>query len=96
VRQGELFDYLVSRHRLSESEARRFTRQVMSALAYCHKQGIVHRDLKLENILLDEEGNVKVTDFGFSNVYREDNLMSTFVGSPAYAAPGLSYVLWLL
>eukprot|EP00049_Salpingoeca_infusionum_P010048 m.170287 g.170287 ORF g.170287 m.170287 type:complete len:861 (-) comp14527_c2_seq4:491-3073(-) len=84
---GELFDYLVSRHRLSESEGRRFIRQIMQALSYCHSQGIVHRDLKLENLLLDSEDNIKVTDFGFSNVFLEDRLMSTFVGSPAYCAP---------
>jgi serine/threonine protein kinase len=49
---GELFDYLVSRRRLSESEAQRFVRQILSALDFCHSKGVVHRDLKLENLLL--------------------------------------------
>eukprot|EP00051_Salpingoeca_urceolata_P004899 m.68699 g.68699 ORF g.68699 m.68699 type:complete len:739 (+) comp13921_c0_seq2:375-2591(+) len=84
---GELFDYLVSRQRLAERETRKFVRQIISALEFCHDKGVVHRDLKLENLLLDGAGNIKVTDFGFSNMFREDHLMSTFVGSPSYAAP---------
>eukprot|EP01137_Pigoraptor_chileana_P017011 Opistho-2@74453 len=84
---GELFDYIVARHRLNEKEARKFIRQMISAIHYCHKNGIVHRDLKLENLLLDKNGNIKITDFGFSAMYRPGQLMTTFVGSPAYAAP---------
>lgn len=84
---GELFDYLVSRTRLSEREAQKFIRQTLKALSYCHHAGIVHRDLKLENLLLDEDSSIKIADFGFSNMYFEDQLMSTFAGTVAYAPP---------
>lgn len=57
---GELYDYLSERKVLSEEEARRIFRQVATAVYYCHKHKICHRDLKLENILLDEHGNAKV------------------------------------
>lgn len=57
---GELYDYLSERKVLSEEEARRIFRQVATAVYYCHKHKICHRDLKLENILLDEQGNAKV------------------------------------
>lgn len=57
---GELYDYLSERKVLNEEEARRIFRQVSTAIYYCHKHKICHRDLKLENILLDEHGNAKV------------------------------------
>jgi serine/threonine protein kinase len=60
---GELYDYLSERKVLTEEEARRIFRQVSTAIYYCHKHKICHRDLKLENILLDEHGNAKVSDF---------------------------------
>ncbi|ORY49962.1 Pkinase-domain-containing protein [Rhizoclosmatium globosum] len=84
---GELFDYIISKHVLPESEARTKFRQLLSAIQYCHINGIVHRDLKPENILLDSHGNMKLIDFGFSNVVRDGNMMDTFCGSPSYAAP---------
>ncbi|XP_024888828.1 uncharacterized protein LOC112465497 isoform X1 [Temnothorax curvispinosus] len=84
---GELYDYLSERKVLGEHEARRIFRQIATAVFYCHKHKICHRDLKLENILLDQVGNAKIADFGLSNVFDEQRLLSTFCGSPLYASP---------
>lgn len=62
---GELYDYLSERKVLTEDEARRIFRQIATAVYYCHKHKICHRDLKLENILLDEHGNAKVSELFF-------------------------------
>ena len=60
---GELYDYLSEKKCLEELEAKRIFRQIATAVYYCHKNNICHRDLKLENILLDENGNAKVRLF---------------------------------
>ncbi|NWR81232.1 MELK kinase, partial [Centropus unirufus] len=88
---GELFDYIVSKDRLSEEEARVFFRQIVSAIAYVHSQGYAHRDLKPENMLIDEERNLKLIDFGLCAKPKGglDYHLSTCCGSPAYAAPEL-------
>lgn len=77
---------------MREKEVRVKFRQLVSAIDYCHSKNIVHRDLKAENILLDSQLNVKVADFGLANVFKPDQKLSTFCGSPPYAAPELFLV----
>ena len=84
---GELFDYLVANGRLAEREARAFFQQIISAISYCHQHQVVHRDLKPENLLLDSKYNVKVADFGLSNMITDGDFLKTSCGSPNYAAP---------
>lgn len=84
---GELFDYLAEKGRLSEEETRIIFGQLCLAVAYLHDKGIVHRDLKLENVLLDERCRVKLGDFGFTREYDRAVYMETFCGTTGYAAP---------
>ncbi|KAJ4835382.1 SNF1- protein kinase catalytic subunit alpha kin10 [Turnera subulata] len=87
VKSGELFDYIVEKGRLQEDEARKFFQQIISGVEYCHRNKVVHRDLKPENLLLDSKWNVKIADFGLSNVMRDGHFLKTSCGSPNYAAP---------
>ncbi|KAI9217114.1 kinase-like domain-containing protein [Blastocladiella britannica] len=86
---GEIFDFLVTRGRMKERDARRYFRQIVSAVDYCHRMHIIHRDLKAENLLLDANMNVKIADFGFSNQFTPGQRLNTWCGSPPYAAPEL-------
>lgn len=94
-----MLDYIISHGKLREKHARKFARQILSALDYCHRNSIVHRgstfssslivDLKIENILISKSGNIKIIDFGLSNLYSSRSLLTTYCGSLYFAAPEL-------
>nr|GAT60984.1 CAMK/CAMKL/Kin4 protein kinase [Mycena chlorophos] len=88
---GELFDFILAHRYLRERDASKLFSQLISGVWYIHQKKIVHRDLKLENLLLDRHRNVIITDFGFANRFehKADDLMQTSCGSPCYAAPEL-------
>ncbi|TPP67327.1 Serine/threonine kinase [Fasciola gigantica] len=102
---GELHSFLKRNGRLEDKLARNLTSQIVSALKHMHSNGVVHRDLKAENILFVTSTFVKVGDFGFSKFVSPNDALTTFCGSPPYAAPELfvadSYIgpavdLWAL
>lgn len=83
---GDLFDYVCSKGKLNEDEARYFFQQIVSGVSHCHEMDICHRDLKLENTLLD--GNhVKICDFGYSKSYVLHSMPKSMIGTPSYIAP---------
>lgn len=84
-----MLDYIISHGRLKEKQARKFGRQIASALDYCHRNSIVHRDLKIENILISKTGDIKIIDFGLSNLFSPRAQLKTFCGSLYFAAPEL-------
>lgn len=90
VTGGELFNKIARQGKLSEDEARKYFQQLINAVDYCHSRGVYHRDLKPENLLLDANGNLKISDFGLSALpqqFRKDGLLHTTCGTPNYVAP---------
>lgn len=85
---GELFSLVEHRGSLTEIEAKNITRQLVTAVADMHRNGICHRDLKLENVLLETKAglDVKIIDFGLSRFNGIDKL-KTRIGTPYYVAP---------
>merc|ERR1719231_710218 len=84
---GELFAKLCEIGRFTEDEARFYWQQLLQGVLDCHRKGLCHRDLKLENLLLDEKGEVlKITDFGFAK-FQVDSMPKTILGTAVYVAP---------
>ena len=89
VRGISLHGYLKAKSgkRLPEQEAKRLFKEIVSGISYCHSLSISHRDIKLENILLDESNTIKIIDFGFSTYIPNDKKTKVFCGTPSYMAP---------
>ena len=85
--KGELFDYIVSRIKLSKEESSLFFYQLINGIEYIHSKGYAHRDLKPENLLLTHNNILKIIDFGLTHEYNDNMLLQTKCGSPSYAAP---------
>ena len=86
---GSLHGYLKSKgnRRLDEKEAKRIFKQIVEGIRYCHNRCITHRDIKLENLLLDDQRNIKIIDFGFSTCIPNEKRIKIFCGTPSYMAP---------
>ena len=84
---GELFFHLTKKKYFSEELVKFYTIELVLAISHIHEQNAVYRDLKLENILLDKDGHIKLTDFGLSKILNEDNKAYTICGTVYYVAP---------
>lgn len=91
VPNGDMFNHVVTRRGLPESEARWFFQQLVLGMDYCHRKGVCSRDIKLENTLLvlqkDKKPLLKMCDFGYAKHDLLDSLTTSKVGTPGYTAP---------
>ena len=87
MKGGELFQYLRKLKKINEKQAKFYTACITLALGHLHNKNYIYRDLKLENLLLDEDGYAKLTDFGLAKFLEEDEKALTFCGTPEYLSP---------
>lgn len=86
--EGELFNHIVMKQKLSEDETRKLFLQLFQGIKYLHERNIVHRDIKPENILLtDKNLHAKLADFGLAKIIGEESFTTTLCGTPSYVAP---------
>ncbi|OAA33781.1 checkpoint kinase 2-like protein [Moelleriella libera RCEF 2490] len=86
--EGELFNFIVLKQKLTEDETRKLFLQLFQGIKYLHERNIVHRDIKPENILLvDKNLHVKLADFGLAKIIGEESFTTTLCGTPSYVAP---------
>ena len=84
---GDLLSFLRKRNKVSEPIAKFLFKQLIEGLRYMHSQGIIHRDVKLDNILLDADSSIKLCDLGVSKLIKQGEIMTEQCGTPAYIAP---------
>ena len=84
---GDLFSYIKKRSKLTENVAKFIFKQIILAIQYIHRNNIVHRDIKLDNILIDLDNNVKICDFGVSKIIKKGDILFDQCGTPTYIAP---------
>jgi serine/threonine protein kinase len=83
----DLFDYIELNEKMTATEIRHIFRQIVQAVAHLHKHGIVHRDIKDENVIVDNTGHVQLIDFGSAAYLKPDQKFDTFAGTLDYCAP---------
>lgn len=84
---GDLLQFVKQRKRLEELDAKYIFKQIVYGLGHCHCRSVLHRDIKLDNILMDLEGSIKICDFGVSRIINKGQLIQEQCGTPAYLAP---------
>ena len=90
VSGGDLLSFVKKRNKLTEKSARYIFRQLINGLEYIHSQNIIHRDIKLDNLLLDIHNNIKICDFGVGKfVKNRKEILYDQCGTPAYIAPDI-------
>ncbi len=87
VQGGELYKQFLKSRRFSEEATKFYAIQIALAIGHLHSKGIIHRDMKLENILIDKDGYLKLIDFGLAKILRNFEETRTFCGTPEYLAP---------
>lgn len=94
VTGGEFFDFIAETGQMKEDEARFYYRQLLGGMAYLHRNFVFHRDLKLENLMLDENFNLKIIDFGLAHVQEDKTSKEPLydkVGTTGYQPPNMVY-----
>lgn len=84
---GEIYTHLARCSSFPIRRCRFYGAEIVSAFGYLHSKNIIYRDLKLENLLLDQDGHIKITDYGLCKILPQEGLTSTFCGTPEYLAP---------
>jgi serine/threonine protein kinase len=89
INGGELYTHMLDQHKFKEDKTRFYAAEIAIALKSLHETGIIYRDLKPNNILIDSEGHLKLIDFGLSKITGQDSKANTksVVGTPNYIAP---------
>ena len=87
---GDLYHLVKKSGHLTEDETKYIFKNIALGVAHCHCRSVLHRDIKLDNILLDGEGGVKICDFGVSRLVTLNELIQEQCGTPAYLAPEMS------
>lgn len=87
INGGELYRIFAEQKRFEEDVVKFYAAQIIMGVGELHKKGIMHRDLKLENILIDQKGYVKLIDYGLAKILQGDELAMSYCGTPEYLSP---------